>query len=192
MNKDPPNNIAFAFRKLKKEVKGVRHVFIFSKHATTNLKEDFERELGPLIATLSRKSSLKKICIEAVKGGIIMYVTETFFLGAVLNGEANPMLVEMILGRIATNLDTSFESFKTISMSVLEEMVQERIESLTPFRTSTVTVTLISRDLGVEGEITLTAGYREHNQLKEEIQEILDEEIPFFLKKSINIDIKTN
>lgn len=121
-----------------------------------------------------------------------MYVTETFFLGAVLNGEANPMLVEMILGRIATNLDTSFESFKTTNMSILEETVQERIESLIPFRKAPVTVTLISRDVGVEGEITLTAGYREHNQLREEIQEILDEEIPFFLKKSITIDIKTN
>ena len=190
MNKDPPNNVTLAFVKLKTEVKGVKHVFIYPKQSTFTPKENLEKKLETLIKTASN-NSLKKISIETFKGGIIIYVTKTFFLGAVINSEANPMLVEMILARIALNIDSHFEEFKTTNMRTVEEKIQERIEGLIPYRTDPVMVMLISKNVEVEGEISLVAtAQQELNQLREEIQEIIDEEIPFFFRKSITIDIK--
>ena len=191
MNNGPPNNVAFAFTKLKTEVKGVNHVFIYPKQPAYTPKDNLEKKLEVLIRTLSKTNSLKKISVETFKGGIIVYVTKTFFLGAVINSEANSMLVEMILARIALNIDSHFERFKAINMRTIEEKIQERIEGLIPYRTDPVMVMLISKNVVVEGEISLIAtAQQELNQLREEIQEIVDEEIPFFFRKSITIDIK--
>jgi hypothetical protein len=191
MNKGSPNNVAFAFMKLRTEVKGVKHVFIYPKQPAFTSKDRLEKKLEVLIKTISRANSLRKISVETFKGGIIIYVTRTFFLGAVINCEANPMLVEMILARIALNIDSYFEKFKATNMRTIEEKIQERIEGLIPYRTDPVMVMLISKNVVVEGEISLIAtAQQELNQLREEIQEIVDEEIPFFFRKSITIDIK--
>ncbi|MBU7018599.1 MAG: hypothetical protein HXS44_13905 [Theionarchaea archaeon] len=191
MSKEPPNNVSFAFTKLRTEVKGVSHVFIYPKQPAFTPKDSLEKKLKALIDTISRTNPLRKISVETFKGGIIIYVTKTFFLGAIITTEANPMLVEMILSRIALNIDSHFETFKTINMRTIEEKIQERIEGLIPYRTDPVMVMLISKNVVVEGEISLIAtAQQELNQLREEIQEIVDEEIPFFFRKSITIDIK--
>lgn len=190
MNENPHNNLTIAFAKLKKEVKGVKHAFIFPKQAAVEPENSLEKKLRYLMYGMSG-NSFKKISIKTFKGEIMIYMTKTFFLGAVITADANPTLVEMILTRIVSGLDDFFESFNSTHMRTIEEIIQERIKSILRSTRAPVLVTLTLRNPHVEGEIKVTATSRkEQEQLKEEIQNILDEEIPLFCKKSIIVEIK--
>ena len=190
MNSTPHNNPTFAFMKLKKEVKGVKHAFIFPKNNTENSGNSLEKDLKYLISYLPTWSPPKKISIQTFKGEVIVYATEAFFVGAVITNDANPTLVEMILTRIVSTLDDYVDNFKATTVRPLEEKIQKRIERI-PYKAIPVTVTLTLKNVGVEGEITVSAAAQNEDYIKREIQDILDEEIPFFCKKHIAIHIKT-
>lgn len=183
------NNAEFAFMKLKTEVKGVKRAFVFSKY-NENSADSLERDLKYLMSFLSAWVPLKRIFIQTFKGEIIVCATETFFVGAVITNEANPTLVEMILTRIVSNLDDYATTFKATPVEFLKEKIQKRIEDL-PHRTIPETVTLTLKNVGIEGEITVNTAAQDKNRVKKGIQDIIDEEIPFFCKKHITIDVKT-
>jgi hypothetical protein len=192
MNRDSHNNIAFAFMKLEKEVRGVKHAFVFSRLNSGNSQNNLENSLRYLVSSLSKPSAPVKIFIQAFKGEVIVCTTEIFFLGAVLSRDANPTLVEMILTRIASSLDSYFESFKAERMETLEKKIEERIESLCDTVTSVI-VTLGLKTLEVTGEIKVIVPSPDDGELlKREIHNILCEEIPFFYNKKISVEIRRN
>lgn len=185
-----PHNSTRVFVKLKKVVSGVNHAFIFRRQGPAESQNKYEKKLHHLISTMSEKAP-QKISIQTFKGGLIVFTTDIFIVGAVMNRDANPTLVEMILTRIVSNLDTSFQSFDSSQVKYLEEKIQERIKCIPHNTPAPVVVTLTLGTLHVEGEIRVTATCRkEQEQLKEEIQNILDEEIPFFFEKNVIVEIK--
>lgn len=191
------NNDYFGFAdtvlELQKDVRGVKETFIFPRVNTAESGNSLQRNLGCLLYGLSEKIP-RRISIQTLKGKITVLITENFFLGAVLQKDANLSLVEMMLARLASILEDSLQQFKAINMSTLEEKIQERINQLiplyNPIRTSAVS--LVSHEWGVEGEITLTVTPKaEEESLKKKVQTILNEEIPFFCKKQITIEVKS-
>lgn len=175
---------AFAFMKLKKEVQGVKHAFIFPRQKPQNL---FEKNLNQFASGLS-KVSPTKIHVHMVKGGVIACITNQFVIGCVINCDANPTLVEMILDRIVLNLDTSFEILK-IDTKLIKEKIKERIESLT---NTPVIVSLEVTPFSVEGYITVTTNARQKEHIQSEIGRILSEEIPFFCVQDITLNVNTS
>jgi hypothetical protein len=189
--KTSPDTFTRKFATLQKEVRGVEKAFIFPKAKTLESEDNFQRNLGNLLFILSEKIP-KKILIHTVKKKIAVCVTENFLLGVILCEEANAPLVEMNLTRMALALEESFAKVMA-NIEALEERIQNRIDMLTsqsPIRTSDVT--LVSRELGVEGEIKLAVKpHTEEESLKKKIHAILNEEIPFFCTRSVTIEIKT-
>jgi hypothetical protein len=168
----------------------VNYAFVFRKQVPGESHNEFEKKLRYLISTMSEKSP-KKISIQTFRGEVIVFITNIFIVGAVITRDANPTLVEMILARIVPNLDTSFQSVDSSQMRYLEERIQERIKYISYDMPAPVIVTLTLGPVHVEGEIRVTATCRkEQERLQEEIQNILDEEIPFFFEKNIIIEIK--
>ncbi|MBU7048305.1 MAG: hypothetical protein HXS54_17880, partial [Theionarchaea archaeon] len=191
------NNDYFGFTdtvlELQKDVKGVKETFIFPRINTAEFGNSLQRNLGCLLYGLSEKIP-RRISIQTLKGKITVLITENFFLGAVLQKDANLSLVEMMLTRLASTLEDSLEQFKATNMSTLEGKIQERINQLmphyNPIRTSAVS--LVSHEWEVQGEITLTVTPKaEEESLKKKVQTILNEEIPFFCKKQITIEVKS-
>ena len=178
---------------LQKDVRGVKETFIFPRIKTPESGNNLQRSLGCLLYGLSERIP-RKISIQTLKGKITVLVTENFFLGVVLHGDANLPLAEMMLTRMASTLEGSLQQFKATNMSTLEEKIQTRINGLmplyNPIRTSAVT--LVSHEWEVEGEITLTVTPKaEEESLRKKVQTILNEEIPFFFKKRITIEVKS-
>ena len=191
------NNDYFGFTdtvlELQKDVKGVKETFIFPRINTTEFGNSLQRNLGCLLYGLSEKIP-RRISIQTLKGKITVLITENFFLGAVLQKDANLSLVEMMLTRVASTLEDSLEQFKATTMSTLEGKIQERINQLMPLYNpiKTSAVSLVSHEWEVEGEITLTVTPKaEEESLKKKVQTILNEEIPFFCKKQITIEFKS-
>ncbi len=176
------NDPAFAFMKLKKEVQGVKHTFVFPRQ--TKPQNLLEEVVNQFVSGLSDYSPTK-IYIYMVKGGVITCITDQFVIGCVINSDANPTLVEMILDRIALNLNISFETFKT-DMKSLHERIKERIEGL---NTTTVNISLDVTPFNVGGYIAVTTTPKQKEQLQSEIQCILTEEIPFFCRQDIALTV---
>lgn len=178
---------------LQKDVRGVEETFIFPRINTVESRNSLQRNLRCLLYGLSERIP-RRVSIQTLKGKITVLITENFFLGAVLHRDANSSLVEMMLTRLASTLEDSLQQFKATNMRTLEEKIQKRINGLmplyNPIRTSAVT--LVSHEWEVEGEITLTVTPKtEEESLKKKVQTILNEEIPFFCKKRITIEVKS-
>lgn len=191
MNSDPRNTITSWFQELEKEIKGVERTFVFPR-VPTESSNTLQQNLKYLTFVLSEKVP-GKISIQTLKGRIVVYVTEHFFLGAVETKEANPTVVEVILQRITAILEDYLKTFKTTDVAVLEQKIQKRIEGLTPCTSiKDSTVTLVSRELEVEGLIQLTVTPQtKQEDVRKRIQSILNEEIPFFCTTHITIEIKS-
>lgn len=185
-----PYTVAKKFIEFQR-VRGVEKVFIFPRDAVLESEDDFQKNLGNLLFVLSETLS-NKILIQTLKGKIAIYVTETFILGVILHKDANTILIEMNLARMAVTLEKCFKNYKA-DRGALQGKVQKRIEGLLPTHTiRTSAVTLISHELEVEGEIKLAVKpHVEEESLKKKVQIILNEEIPFFCTKHISIEIKT-
>jgi hypothetical protein len=197
MRRDFMSNNYFRFTntvlELQKDVRGVEETFIFPRINTVESRNSLQRNLRCLLYGLSERIP-RRVSIQTLKGKITVLITENFFLGAVLHRDANSSLVEMMLTRLASTLEDSLQQFKATNMRTLEEKIQKRINGLmplyNPIRTSAVT--LVSHEWEVEGEITLTVTPKtEEESLKKKVQTILNEEIPFFCKKRITIEVKS-
>ncbi len=188
------NQFSLYFYKLKKEINGVEQAFIFPRNAL-ELEDKFQRNLNHLVSALSERTVPKRIIIQTHKKSMEIHVTEHFLLGAVSNSDANPILIGIILSRITSHLEEYFETFQIEGITAFEEKIKDRIEDLiendgNPVRTSMLA--LFSNDLDVEGEIELTVKPQvEQKVLKKKIQNIINEEIPFFCRKRIHIELKT-
>ena len=183
-HKDP----AFAFMKLKKEVKGVKKAFAFLR-TTERFENDFESAMQSLTSFLPERDSPKKISIQTHKGEIIVYIENPLLLGAVMSKDANPALVETILARIVSSLDMSSSMFAPSSMETVTKRIEKRIENLCPGR-DCATVQLVSGNLKVEGQITLEGTSSKNiERLRREIQTVLREELPFFCEETITITV---
>ena len=190
MNSDPYNTVTSWFQELEKELKGVDKTFVFPR-VNVESGNSFQQTLKYITFVLSEKLP-GKISIQTLKGRIVIYVTEHFFLGAVENEDATPALVEVILEKITSSLEDHFRTFTETDVSVLEEKIHKRIKELLPHTSVTSMVTLVSKELEVEGSIKLTVkSHVEEEDLRKRVQTILNEEIPFFCRKRITIDIKT-
>lgn len=177
------NDPAFAFMKLKKEVQGVEYVFIFPRQIKP--QNPFEERVNQFVSGLSTHSPTK-IFVYIVKGGIVVRVTTHFVIGCIINSDANPTLVEMILDRIVLNLDLSFQTFKT-DIKLINKKIKQRIESLKT--AAPVTVSLEATPFTVKGYITVTTTPKQKNQLQPAIERILAEEIPFFCSRDIALTV---
>ncbi len=182
----------FAFMKLR-EVRGVKRAFVFFRY--TGKADGLQESEGPeniegklkIFLSFFQNKFPKKISIQSSKGEIILYTTEKFLLGAVIDSDANPVLVHAILGRIVSRLDTDYERFRTADVKTIEGKIRKKIEDISPFMNPVVS--LVSRNAEVEGEIRVRVNSMEKEYLTQEIQNILHEEIPFFCKKNITVDI---
>ncbi len=188
------NQLSAYFSKLEKEIKGVERTFIFPRN-TLNSEDDLQENLKYLVSALSQRGVPKKLLIQTHKKSMEIYITENFLLGAVSNSDANPHLITVMLTRITSHLEEYFENYKATSIETIEENIHKKISDLTPNHDrpiKTDTLSLFSNDLKVEGEIKLVVRPQiRHDALKKKIQEIISEEIPFFCKKHINIEFKT-
>lgn len=165
-----------------KKMKGVTRIFICRRTDTTPCGDDFQKILTYFTLLSSRKIP-KKVFIQTQKGYIIICITETFFLGVVLQKTANVPLVNVLITRTASALEQCTDL--TIHDGI-KDTVKKRIDALLPG--CTTSVTLVSKDVTVEGKIivTVTPPINEET-LKKKIQAILDEEIPFFCEQCITI-----
>ena len=188
------NQLSVYFSKLEKEIKGVEKTFIFPRN-TLNSENDLQENLEYLVSALSQICVPKKFLIQTHKKSMEIYITENFILGAVSNSDANPHLITVMLTRITSHLEEYFENFKATRIATIEENIHKKISDLMPNHNrpiKTDTLSLFSNDLKVEGEIKLVVRPQiRQDALKKKIQEILNEEIPFFCKKHINIEFKT-
>ena len=174
------NDPAFAFMKLKKEVQGVTYVFIFPRQ--TKPQNPLEKMVNKLVCGLPTVST--KIFVYMVKGGVLVRVTSQVVIGCSIDSDANPTLVEMILDRIASNVDTSVD-FK-VDIEAIKRKIKERIEGL---KAAPVTVSLKATPFAVKGYITVTTTPQQKSNLQPEIERILAEEIPFFCSQDIVLTI---
>jgi len=188
------NQLSVYFSKLEKEIKGVERAFIFPRNAL-NSEDDLQENLKYLVSVLSERCVPKKFLIQTHKKSMEIYITEHFLLGAVSNSDANPHLITVMLTRITSHIEEYFENFKATRIETIEENIYKKISDLMPNHDrpmKTDTLTLFSNDLKVEGEIKLVVRSQiRQDTLKKKIQEILNEEIPFFCKKHVNIEFKT-
>jgi len=106
-----------------------------------------------------------------------------------VKGVENPFIFPRLN---APEPENNLTEFKTTSMKALEDKIRERICRL-PHSNSIKTnaVALTSNDLEVEGEITLTVNPQtDVEPLRRRVQTILNEEIPFFCRKQMTVEVK--
>ncbi|MBU7013191.1 MAG: hypothetical protein HXS52_08455 [Theionarchaea archaeon] len=192
INRESTSLSAF-FLGLKRDTRGVQQVFIFPKSQEKD-ESLFHRNLRYLILALSDRISLQQIWVETTHSSIVVRVTRHFVLGAVLNEKANLALVSALTGRIASKVDSYFDSFRRTDTRILENRIQDRIDETMASSRSTGTSRLELQvdGLSISGTVVVTVPSQEEvSTMKERIQGIVEEEVPFFCENKVSVDIKT-
>ncbi|MBU6998662.1 MAG: hypothetical protein HXS41_13890 [Theionarchaea archaeon] len=110
----------------EESIRGIMRTIVVPRVSTLMSGDHVQRNLGYLIFTLSKKSSVGRILIEGLEGRIVVHVTENFVLGAVLDNEAKTDIVDAVLARTAANLEDYLERLKSVSLEMVEQKIRSR------------------------------------------------------------------
>lgn len=186
MSGDPNTVLTRKFMELGNEVEGVEKTFVYPR---VGEGDSFQRNLEVLVYALPGPGP-SRLSIETVKGFVHVFITEHFLVGAVLRRGANTTLVEIILERMASNLEKHLKTFRGTPSRTVEKQIKRRIDGLLPLVRSRVALTVGEWEVGGEIEVIVTPGVGE-NPLRTQVEAILSEEIPFFCRREVAVEIRT-
>jgi hypothetical protein len=125
LGKTVDSEFSFSLPESEEEIQGVQKTIILPKLCALESGDALQRNLGYLVFTLSELFPPKRVLIRTLKGRILVHITENFFLGAVLNEEANAEAIDAMLRAIASNLEEYFMRLKPVSMKAIEEKIKK-------------------------------------------------------------------